>query len=345
MKTYNNLYPKICELENIKLAIRNASKGKRKKESVQYALAHIDEVAANIQQELLNETWKPSEFHNAKIINDGVELKKRLIVCPDFIHEQVVHHAVMQIVYPLYERKFYEFTCGSIKGRGMQYAINHIRKHIQNQRYYCKLDVSKFFQSIRPSFVFKELRRTIKCKKTLILFSKILRGNKIKFHNQIIKFGTPIGFYTSPFFANILLLRLDHFIKNNFQINCYSRYMDDMILLDTNKRKLKRAIKFIQFFLKMNKLNAKQPPQIHKITKFTFLGYKITKERFTLRHKLSLKIHRCFRRFEQKLTPTNYDRRRLLSYTGLLKHSDCGKFLRAKQHLIRLARLNLSKAK
>ena len=345
MKTYNDLYPKICELENIKLAIRNASKGKRKKKSVQYALKHIDEVAVNIQQELLNETWKPCEFHNAKIINDGVELKKRLIVCPDFIHEQVIHHAIMQVVYPLYEKKFYEFTCGSIKGRGMQYAIKHIRKHIKNQRYYCKLDVSKFFQSIHPSFVFRELRRTIKCKKTLILFSKILRGNKIKYHNQIIKFGTPIGFYTSPFFANILLLRLDHFIKNNFQINCYVRYMDDMILLDSNKRKLKRAIKFIQIFLKISKLKLKQPPQIHKITKFTFLGYKITKERFTLRHKLSLKIHRCFRRFEKKLRITKYDCRRLLSYTGLLKHSDCGKFLCSNQHLVRLARLNLSEAK
>lgn len=251
----------------------------------------------------------------------------------------------MQVVYPLYEKKFYEFTCGSIKGRGMQYAIKHIRKHIKNQRYYCKLDVSKFFQSIHPSFVFRELRRTIKCKKTLILFSKILRGNKIKYHSQIIKFGTPIGFYTSPFFANILLLRLDHFIKNTFQINCYVRYMDDMILLNSNKRKLKRAIKFIQMFLKMRKLKLKQPSQIHKINKFIFLGYKITKGQFTLRHKLSLKIHRCVHRFERKVSPTNYDCRRLLSYTGLLKHSDCGKFLRSNQHLVRLARLNLSEAK
>ena len=121
--------------------------------------------------------------------------------------------------------------------------------------------------------------------------------------------------------------------------------MDDMILLDSNKRKLKRAIKFIQIFLKISKLKLKQPPQIHKITKFTFLGYKITKGQFTLRHKLSLKIHRCVRRFERKETPTNYDYRRLLSYTGLLKHSDCGKFLRTKQHLIRLSRLNLSEAK
>lgn len=343
MKTYKNLFEKICELDNIKLAIFNAAKGKKHKRIVQYALKNVDKITLDIHQQLVSGTWEPPKYHRAHFINDGIENKKRPIICPEFIKEQVVHHAIMQIVYPIFNRKFYEFSCGSIKRRGVQTAIKHLEKHIKRQRFYCKLDIEKFYQTIKPSFVFRELRRAIADRRVLLLFSKILRSNIIKISNVSFRHGLPIGLYTSPFFANVLLNRLDHTIKNKFGINVYVRYMDDICILDTNNRKIKQANSYIQAFLKVRKLNLKQRPQIHRIRKFSFCGFKLPKTQTTLKVKLYLKCSRNFRRFINKSKTTIYDCQRLLSYTGYVKHSTSGKLLSKFQRFIRQSRWRISK--
>lgn len=84
-KTYNNLFEKIVEKENILLAIKKAAKGKKHKSSVKYALRNINEVAERIQQELVSDSWSPPSIHKSRVINDGITLKKRSIVCPEFI--------------------------------------------------------------------------------------------------------------------------------------------------------------------------------------------------------------------------------------------------------------------
>ena len=343
MKTHKNLFEKICEFENIRLAIFNAAKGKKHKRIVQFALKNVDKIALDIQQKLLSGTWEPPKYHQAHFINDGIENKKRPIICPEFIKEQIVHHAIMQVVYPIFNRKFYEFSCGSIKGRGVQTAIKHLEKHIKSQRFYCKLDIKKFYQTIRPSFVFKELRKTISDKRVLLLFSKILRANTIKIGNETVKHGLPIGLYTSPFFANVLLNCLDHTVKNKFGINAYVRYMDDICILDTNKRKINQAVNYIQAFLNTRKLNLKQTPQIHHITKFSFCGYKLSKTQIALKAKLYLKCARNFRRFTNKTKTTIYDCQRLLSYTGYVKHTTSGKLLSTLQTQIRQSKHRISK--
>lgn len=343
MKTYKNLFEKICELENIRVAIFNAAKGKKHKRIVQYTLENVDKISLDTQRQLLSGSWNPPKYHRAHFINDGIENKKRPIICPEFVREQIVHHAIMQIVYPIFNRKFYEFSCGSIKGRGVQTAIKHLEKHIQQQRFYCKLDIEKFYQTVKPSFVFRELRRTIADKHVLLLFSKILRSNIIKINNETFRHGLPIGLYTSPFFANVLLNHLDHTIKNKYRINVYVRYMDDICILGTNKRKIKQAVGYIQTFLNVRKLKLKQNPQIHRIRKFSFCGYKLSKTQTTLKSKLYLKCSRNFRRFINKPKTTLYDCQRLLSYTGYVKHSTSGKLLSEIQHFVRQSRQRISK--
>ena len=85
MKTYNNLFDQICDPANIEKAILKASLGKRLKKSVQRALRKRKEIAAYLSEQLKTGQWRPIELHSAKVINDGVELKKRLIICPAFV--------------------------------------------------------------------------------------------------------------------------------------------------------------------------------------------------------------------------------------------------------------------
>lgn len=328
MKRYGFLFEKIVDIDNIKKAIKKASRGKKHKRSVQIALKDIDKTALKIQSRLVRGEWRPPKIHKAKIINDGIQLKKRIIVCPEFVREQCVHHAIMNVVYPLFIPKFYELSCGSIKGRGTVSAQRWISKKLKNERktkYYAKADIKKFFQSLRPSLVFRELRKTIKDKKVLLLFSYILRSNYIMDKdNNIIRHGILIGFYTSPFFANLMLNSVDHLVKEKLKAKYYLRYMDDCLFIDSKKRKLKNILK--EFKETVYKLKFKLKfVQIKQSDLIRFIGYIFKRNRTILLDTLFLKAKRCCKKIFKINHLSTYQARKVISYTGYFKNSNMNK--------------------
>ena len=96
MNTVNNLYDKIISKENLKVALAKASMGKRKERKVINAMANWQKVIDDLYNQLKNETWRPNDIHRIKIINDGIQAKKREIVYPDFLNEHIIYHAVIR---------------------------------------------------------------------------------------------------------------------------------------------------------------------------------------------------------------------------------------------------------
>ena len=334
MHTVNNLYDKIADKENIRIAINIAARRKRKKRIVQKVLKNPEYYVQLIHEQLANETWRPRKVHNMKEINDGVQSKKREIVCPEFVNEQIVHHSIMNVCRPVFTKKFYEYSCASIPGRGTDTALKYIRKAVKSKKakYFAVLDIRKFFSSLRPSVVFHELRRHIRDKRTLMLFTRILRSNKVKDSNNTVtkKKGVLLGFYTSPWFANIVLNPLDHLIKE-MGVPFYVRYNDDMLLMHSNKRKLKKVLQFIVLWLHSKHLQEKNTPQIHKLKDVTikYIGFSITPQKIVLQSKVFLKVKRTASRIHKKNKITLYDARRITSYSGRFKHVNAWKsFLR-----------------
>lgn len=324
MKTYNGLFEKIVDEKNIQKAILKASLGKRKKSSVRRTLSHLTEVAHDLSEQLKNGKWRPLDIHQTTQINDGVELKKRYIVCPNFAREQCVHHAIMNICEPLFRKKFYKYSCGSVKGRGgdqaKKYIAKIIRKYPAKTKYVAKLDIKKFFHNVKPSYVFHEIRRTIRDKRVLWLFALILRANKQIIDGVTVKGGIPIGFYTSPIFANILLNALDHYIKEVLGVEFYVRYMDDIVMFSPNKRKLKKACLAIQGYIEARKMKLKPTWQIHRFRSVNFIGYQFKRGgQVRLRDRVFLKSIRLIRRVSRKTKLTIYDCLRVLSYMGRFK--------------------------
>lgn len=327
VKTYNNLFDKIVDPENVRKAILKAAKGKRKKASVKRALANLDQTTAYLVNDLTSGHWRPLEVHQTKEINDGVELKKRFIVCPNFVREQCVHHAIMNICEPLFSKKFYNYSCGSIRGHGAEQAKSYIekiiRKYPAKTKYVAKLDIKKFFHNAKPSFIFHELRKTIKDKQVLRLFALILRSNKQIINGKVIKKGIPIGFFTSPHFANILLNPLDHLVKEELGAEFYVRYMDDMIIFSPNRRKLKKICKIIQGEVERLCMRLKPVWQVHKFTSINFLGYQFKRcGNVKLRDRIFLKAVRLVKRSAAKVKLTIHDCLRIISYMGRFKNAD-----------------------
>ena len=220
MKTYKNLYEKIISEENLKKAFFKAAKGKRNRKDIQHILDNVDEHVAILHGILEREDFRPAH-HKPVQINDGFKMKKRHIIKPYYKYEQVVHHAIIQVLAPtdkeiaadhslkkIINRGAYEFTCGSVKGRGAHYGKRYIerwiRKDRKNTKYVLKIDVRHFFESIPHDRLKEKLRKVIADEKTLRLLDLII---------DAVPAGLPLGYYTSQWLANFYLQDLDHFIK------------------------------------------------------------------------------------------------------------------------------------
>ena len=359
MKTYNNLFDAVCSVENVREALHKAAKGKRHKRSVVKALAHEDEVVEEISRQLREGTWRPPKVHNAHEINDGVQMKKRIIVTPNFVQEQVVHHALMNVISPLFLKKFYRWSCGSVPGRGQEEIVRMLRKRFgrsdhRHYKYCCKLDVKKFFNTVSPLAIFKEIRRTVSDKKVLLLISRILRSNTVvDEHGNRMKGGIPIGFYTSPWFANIALNRIDHLVKDGFGIKLYVRYMDDMLFFHPNKRELKRCCEAVEAELAKFGLELKYPTAIHRFfcgrhRMVRFTGYCFDGEKVYLHDSVFLKARRIAARILKKRSIdwrnfTIYDAERIISYAARFPVADAYKAF--VKYVLRGNRISVSKCR
>ena len=317
MKRIGHIYEKVCELENIKLAILKASLGKRHQKRVKYILTHIDLAALKIQQVLANKTYVASPYV-IKTIRDGATQKERTIHKPKFYPDQIIHWALMLQLEPILMRGMYAYTCGSVPGRGTSLGQKTLRKWLDSDykgtKYCLKMDVSKFYPSVKNEVMKGMFRRVVKDADCLWLIDTIIDSSN----------GLPIGNYTSQWFANFYLQGLDHFIKQQLGVRYYLRYVDDLVLLGANKKKLHAARKSTELYLNCIELKLKGNWQVFKVNArdIDFLGFRFFRYKTILRKRNALRIRRRCRKMSQKAYVTYKDASALISYWGWIKRSN-----------------------
>jgi RNA-directed DNA polymerase len=318
------LFEKITDIENIKLAIRNASKKKKSRESVKKILQDVDGYALKIQDMLINNTYKPNPYYVDKII-DNSSSKERIIYKPKFYPDQVIHWAIMQVIQPVLFKGMYYYCCGSIPGRGGNRGQKALKKWLtkdhKNTKYCLQIDVSKFYPSINQDILKHMLTKKIKDRKCLKLLDMIIDSADK---------GLPIGNYTSQWMANFYLEGLDHFIKEQLKIKYYIRYMDDGVLLGNNKRKLHKARKLIEAYLVSLGLRLKGNWQVYRVDSrpIDFLGFRFYRNHMTLRRRNSLRIRRRARKIFKKDKLNFKDSAAMISYLGWLYHSNSNTYFK-----------------
>jgi len=295
MKRIGNIYCKIYNIENIKKAIMQASLGKREKLYVSVILSDIDGYADKISAMLKNNEYFPSPY-TIKTIVDGSSGKERTIFKPKFYPDQIIHWALMLQIQPIMMRGMYKYNCGSVPGRGTGFGQKTLRKWLdgdyKNTKYCLKLDVKKFYPSINNEILKKMFRKILKDNNCLRLIDLIIDSNQ----------GLPIGNYTSQWFANFFLQSLDHYIKENLGVKYYIRYVDDLVLLGSNKRKLHKARIKIEGFLSEIELTLKDNWQLSKVSSrpIDFLGFKFYQNKTILRKRNALRIRRRINKISKK---------------------------------------------
>lgn len=230
MKRTGYLYDRLCDRKLLEQAFAEASRGKKNKRYVRPYLEKQDYYIDLLLKWLKEGTLKLSE-NKHKTVYEKSARKERDIVVPKFFPDQVVHWAYCLVMKPVFMKGMYKWNCGSIKGRGIHYGLKQVRKISQNPKakYTLKTDFKKYFQSVSVDKLLELLERKIKDKQMLELSVKILRNEQG---------GLPIGYYTSQWFSNFYLEQIDHYIKEDLHIPFYMRYVDDLCMWDSNKRRL-----------------------------------------------------------------------------------------------------------
>jgi retron-type reverse transcriptase len=232
-----NLYPEIYSLKNLILAWKKARKGKTKKS---YAIEFEKNLGVNLRalhHELKGQTYKPKPLENF-ILRDP---KIRKISKSDF-RDRIVHHALVRIIEPIFDKTFIYDSCANRKGKGSLFAVKRFeefkRKATWNlsSRGFCfKADIKHYFEEVDHEILIKVIRRKIKDERVIWLIERILENNV---PSNLKNKGMPLGNLTSQFFANVYLHELDYFIKHRLKVKHYIRYVDDFVLLSNSKEQL-----------------------------------------------------------------------------------------------------------
>jgi hypothetical protein len=241
MKRKGYLFESLYSFENLFLAWKKASTGCRKNLESSWFYFFLEPELLKLQKEIKTFTYKPGAFRYFTVS----EPKRRTIAVAPF-RDRVVHHAVINLLEPVYEQVFIFDSYATRKNKGTHKAIQRARQMLKTNRWFYKMDVQKYFDSINHDILKTLLRRKIKDVWFLNLIFKIIDngGKEGK--------GLPIGNLTSQFLANVYLNSFDHFIKENLQVKFYIRYMDDFVFFHNDKEQLKQWKKETERFLYEN---------------------------------------------------------------------------------------------
>lgn len=321
MKRKGYIFEKIYDINNIKQAINKASLGKRNRKYVKKIMKNIDFYANEISEMLKNKEYEPSPY-TIKTIVDGSSGKVRTIYKPKFYPDQIIHWALMLQIESIFTKGMYAYTCGSVPRRGTSLGQKTLRKWLDNDykgtKYCLKLDISKFYPSVNNEILKGMMRNKIKDKSCLWLIDAIIDSNA----------GLPIGNYTSQWFANFFLQDLDHLIKEKLGIKYYIRYVDDLVILGSNKRKLHKVKIALDEYLTTIDLKIKDNWQVFKVSKrpIDFLGFKFYYDKTILRKRTALRIRRRILKISKKQELNYKDACAIISYWGWIKRSNSYNF-------------------
>lgn len=276
MCCYRDLWQELCSYDNLFLAYKKARKHKTTKDYVLRFEKDLQNNLLLLRSELLLHSYRPKPLVSF-IIRDP---KTRKISKSDF-RDRIVHHALCNIIEPIFEKSFIYDSYANRKGKGTLKAIQRFdffkKKVSRNNTLSCyilKSDIRKYFDNVDHEILLSIIRKKISDARILWLIKKIITNCNLYESGK----GMPLGNLTSQFFANVYLNELDHFVKEQLRAKYYVRYVDDFVILHVHKEALQNYKIEIGAFLKQN-LDLNLHPDKSKIIclgeQLNFLGFRI----------------------------------------------------------------------
>jgi len=308
MKRAGNLYERIAEPENLRLAFLKAIRGKRGKAEILAYAANLDANLRLLRDQLLDERVDVGHYHFFTVHDP-----KERVICAASFPERVLHHAIMNVCEPVLEHYAIHDSYACRTGKGMHAAVFRAQTFTRRFSWYLKLDIRQYFASIDHETVMSLLERRIKDKAVLRLIRTILDTYCVT-----AGCGLPIGNLLSQHLANFYLGHLDHWVKETLRVRGYVRYMDDFVLWADGKDTLKTHLDDIRGFVDSElRLMLNDNTQLNRSVRgVPFLGYRVFPHRLTLGPRARRRFARKLRGYENEWTTGNW------SETDLARHME-----------------------
>lgn len=211
-----------------------------------------------------------------------------MLTISPFYPNRILDYCMVETLKPYIRRGMYQYCVGNVDKRGIRAGKKAVLRHCRRYKYYIKLDIRKFYPSVSSQRMIAFAESGIKDKQFIHLCRVMLSGSD----------DLPIGSYYSQWFSNWFLQDLDHYVKEALKVPFYVRYVDDMVLMGNNKRKLLNAMYCVNRFLKTKGLELKRFEQVKQIASapVDFLGFRFGADGAKLRTRnfklLNRRLHR-----------------------------------------------------
>ena len=286
MKRTGNLLERVADPANLRLAFWKAARGKSAaREVIEYRF-RLEDNLVNLRDGILKGTVEVGCYHFFKIYDP-----KGRNICAAAFAERVLHHALINVCEPIFERRLVFDTYACRTGKGRIKALARAQHFARRHEWYLKLDVRRYFDSIDHEAMISLLERILKDRAVLAIFKRIIGSHAVAPGK-----GLPIGNLTSQHFANLYLGELDHHAKEILRVPGYVRYMDDFVLWADDKATLRGWLGEVIGFLDSNLKLEVKPPQINETWRgMPFLGCRIHEDHLRLdtrgRKRFAHKLH------------------------------------------------------
>jgi len=286
MKRAGNLMAGIADRDNLLLAFWKAQKGKRaQRETIRFR-ENLEAELARLRSALLEGPLGLGPYRSFTVHDP-----KERVICAGPFADRVLHHAVMNVCHASFEayQVYDSYACRV--GKGTHKAVERTREFAQSHRYFLKLDIRRYFDSIDQEILKGQVRRRFKDRRLLEILHAIIGS-----YETAPGKGLPIGNLTSQYFANHYLGALDHFVKETLRCLAYVRYMDDFVLWHDGRGQLKTWRGEVGAYLEETLRLAIKPDCLNRCDAgMTFLGYRVFPASVTLARRSRV-------RFRRKLT-------------------------------------------
>jgi retron-type reverse transcriptase len=335
MKRYGYLWAEVTDFSNLLAASRQAQRGKRFRENVLRFNYRLEHELHRLQTELQDKTYQPGSYKTFEIKSP----KPRLISAAPY-RDRVVHHALCNVIVPIFERTFIDHSYANRTNFGTHRALRQFTRFCRSSKYVLQCDIKKYFPSIDHEVLKALIKRKLKCPDTLWLIETLIDSSNPQ--DPIIEHfpqddlltplqrqrGLPIGNLTSQFFANIYLNGFDHYVKETLKATRYLRYVDDFALFSDDLAFLTQARLAIEAYLATLRL------KIHPIKSQCFetrlgahfVGFRVFPTHIRIRSENLRRARRRFHQFQARYALGEIDDRQiqqsLQSWMAHLNHGD-----------------------
>ena len=341
MKRYDHLYEKIYDLENLRKAHQHAKKGKGWYREVVEIDKDPDKYLKQIQEMLINHTYKTSEY---EVFYKKEGKKVRKIYKLPYFPDRICQWAILQVIEPCIINNLTADTYSAIPKRGIHKALVNLQDAMwydtEGCQFCLKIDARHYYQSINHELLKQKYSKMFNDGELLRLLDEIIDSTTTAEIEDLTAIylleedidpetGIPIGNYLSQYSGNYYFSSFDHWLKEQKHVKHYYRYMDDIVIFGSTKEELLSLLKEIQQYFKTElKLNVKGNWQVFPtyIRGVDFLGYR-TFYRYTLLRKSTCqgmkKKMTAIRKKVEAGNMMNYSEWcSINSYNGWLKYAD-----------------------